>query len=284
MGAPDWRAIVRRSIPGARFVRGAGHRALASAETALSVTFPSDLRNLLGTTNGLTAEDGTRLVWSVAELVSQNRVFRDLARGEAHTYSPFEGLLLFGDEGSGDVFGFHLAAPVQTIVRWDHESDERATFAQDLEQYFRLRGDAASGHRGTTTPLSSDDAPQVVSVWVWSHQSHERFGEYLVAGGSGTVSGDGLPLSRFQADYCLSLADVLRTEQHAIFEPQPTELRRLLEDSHGGEPLAEAISREAAASGHVRAHGAILVYGLRYELRPAREPVDVKYVGFFEFD
>lgn len=284
---PEWREIVRRLVPRARFARGANHRALASAESVLSLTFPSELRGLLSATNGVTAEDGTRLVWSVAELVSQNRVFRELARRDANLYAPFEGLLLFGEEGNGDVFAYQLEAgapAVQTIVQWDHENDDRMAFARDLEDYLRLRGDAASAHRGSSTPSSGEDTPQVVSVWVWSHRSQERISEYLAAGGSGRVSKDGLPASRFQADYCLGMAEVLRTEQHAVFEPRPTELRRLLDGIHGSEPLAAAIAHGAAASGGVRAHGAILVYGLRYELRAAREPRHVRYIGCFEFD
>lgn len=281
-----WRGIARRVVPGVRLARGASGRALVLAEAALEVSLPKALRDLLSASNGLVAADGTWPVWPVAKLVSQNRAFRDPAQFEADLYAPFDRLLLFGGEGNGDLFGFDVALepPTQGIVKWDHETDARTTFAQDLEHYLGLRGgSAAAGVEGVG--LSSQKLPaQVVSVWISSHRSRTAFDAYLAAGGSGKVSKDGLPLSRFQADYGLSLQDALGSEQHAFFASRPTSIRQLLDGVYGGEGLVANVVRRAAATGRAKVQAAILVYGLRYKQRADAEPRNARFLGWFRFD
>ena len=283
MSAPQWREMVRRLVPGARFARGAGRRALDSAESTLSAIIPGDLRGLLSASNGVTAGDDVRLVWPVAEVVDVNQIYRDLGAQKIH--APFDGLLCFGEDGNGDVYAYLLepsAPDAPAIVQWDHETDERRPFARDLEDYLERR--AASADLDPNAPPSDEDTSQVVSVWVWSDGSERRFHEYIEGGGSGRVSEDGLAQSRFQADYGLTLMDALQVTEYSRFMTRPTDVRELLEGFKGGEPLVEAIAGKATGSGQDKAHGVVLLYGLRYELRVTREPAGVKFIGCFDFD
>jgi hypothetical protein len=53
-------------------------------------------------------------------------------------YMPFDHLLFFGDEGSGDQFAFRiLAGGVQSdnVFQWVHENDSRQWFAGDIRDY-----------------------------------------------------------------------------------------------------------------------------------------------------
>ena len=282
-----WREMVRRVVPSARLAQGASLRALTSAESALAVGLPRELRGLLGQTNGVRSGGGTRLIWPVADLVSQNRAFRDPAQSEADLYAPFGSLLLFGEEGNGDLFAYDTAAghsAAVPIVKWDHETDERSPFARDPPHYLRLRADTAAADGAAERGVSADAGRGVVSVWVGSYRTAAEFKAYLAAGGSGVISEDGLPLSRFQADHGLTKDDVLTSEEHTVFVPRPTDAGQLLSGVHGGHGFVPDVIRRAVAAGRARVNAAILVYGLKYVPRKATSQPGVTFVGCFEFD
>lgn len=75
----------------------------------------------------------------------QNLMRTPLRMGEnpdfVDLYMPFDPLLLFGDEGNGDHFGYRILGgkvlPDSFIFEWNHESDDRVWFATDLPDYFR---------------------------------------------------------------------------------------------------------------------------------------------------
>jgi hypothetical protein len=277
-----WRGILRRVVPGARLARGASARALAAARSALSVSLPPELSQLLSETNGVGGDHGVALVFSVADLVSQNRAFREPAELDLELYKPFDSLLFFGAEGNGDLFAYDQAS--STIVRWDHETDERPEVARDLEQYLRARAEAASGDAGAVDRSSADLPGQVVSVWVGQFQSPEAFKAYIELGGSGRTSEDGLPQSPFHAEFGLTLKDALRSTQYVIYVPRPTGIQRLLADQQGAHSFVAEAARLATAAGQAKANAAILLYGISYERRPGVPARELTFVGSFEFE
>ena len=284
---PAWQETITQLVPGAQMRRGASSPALATARSAVSRKLPRELAGLLKETNGVASADGSALIWPVAEIVSQNRVFRDPAQIDAQLYKPFDSLVLFGAAGNGDLFAYDTAAsasPDPPIVRWDHETDERAFYARDLRQYLRLRAGSLPEPTGADRAARAEASAEIVSVWLGTSLSEAEFRAYLAPGGSGAVSADGLPLSRFQADFHLTFRDVARTEEHVVFSSRPTRIARLLEGVRGGHCFVVDAARKAADLGADRATSAILVYGLAYEWQSGSHLPAVTFVGSFEYE
>lgn len=289
-----WRKAVKRLVADAEMARPASARALASIKTDLSQTAPLELRALLLEANGVTAADGVKLIWGIADIVSRNRAFRSREQFDGNLYGPFDSVLLFGEAGNGDLFGYDMGARATKrppIIKWDHETDERDRVASGLEEYLRLRGSDSAGSRKPKRAARRSDAARdsrnVVSVWVGQHTSQAAFRAYLAAGGSGRVTADGLPLSQFQAEFNLSLQDVLQSEEHGVFFPRAQEITRLLHGVHGGHSFIAEAAKKAAALGDVRMTSAVLVYGLRRDAREAKEdpePRGMTFLGSFEFE
>ena len=103
----------------------------------MGVPFPDDLTSLLLETNGVVDDNGADVVWSCEEIISQNAMFRNGDFDEL--YMPFDHLLLFGEDGGGDLYAYAiLAGSVRldfNIYRWDHESDSRCVWAYGLERF-----------------------------------------------------------------------------------------------------------------------------------------------------
>jgi hypothetical protein len=137
MQTKNWRALIGKAFPDARFYIPASAREIGHAEREMGIEFPGDLRQLLLETNGFAANHGAPLVWPVEEIIAQNRHFRT-SREFARLYAPFTDLLFFGAEGNGDQFAYRVeegrvADP--SIHEWDHETDRRIRFAANLEEY-----------------------------------------------------------------------------------------------------------------------------------------------------
>ena len=133
-----WRELVSQLFGDARFRAPATAHEVQEIETTFGVTLPADLRSLLLESNGVAAYYSAPLVWSAAEMIEQNRLFRrnpdfrDL-------YMSFDALLFFGAEGNGDQFAYRiLDGQIREpwIYEWSHESDNREWFAHDLRDYF----------------------------------------------------------------------------------------------------------------------------------------------------
>ena len=133
-----WRELVSGLFDDARFQPPATSGQLQQLEATFGLELPADLRSLLLESNGVAAYYSAPLVWSAAEMIDQNLLFRGNA-GFRELYMPFDSLFFFGAEGNGDQFAYRiLAGQIREswIYEWDHESDNRQWFAHGLKDYF----------------------------------------------------------------------------------------------------------------------------------------------------
>jgi hypothetical protein len=132
-----WKELITRLGIGCNFLAPASVEVIAAAESKLSVNFPSDLRDLLLEANGISRPNGVGLIWTVQRIVEDNAMFR--SNPDFRTlYMPFDDLLFFGDDGSGDQFAFRiLAGQVSDLnmLRWCHENDGREWSARNMRDY-----------------------------------------------------------------------------------------------------------------------------------------------------
>jgi len=134
-----WRELIGSAFTDAKFYIPASDREIGHAEREVGIEFPAELRQLLMETNGASANFSAPLVWSVDEIIAQNRHVRSSA-DFARLYQPFTDLLFFGAEGNGDQFAYRVAegrVSDTTIYEWDHETDARTQFAVGLADYVR---------------------------------------------------------------------------------------------------------------------------------------------------
>ena len=119
----------------AHFREPATSEAIQVAEADLGHPLPSDLRDLLGETDGVEGEYGLGSLWTTQRIGSDNVQFRtDTAF--ADLYMPFEGLVFFADAGNGDQFFVSLRGNKEVYV-WDHEDDSRTWVASTVLDYLR---------------------------------------------------------------------------------------------------------------------------------------------------
>jgi hypothetical protein len=134
-----WRELIGSAFTDAKFYIPASDREIGHAEREVGIEFPAELRQLLMETNGASANYSAPLVWSVDEIIAQNRHVRSSA-DFAKLYQPFTDLFFFGAEGNGDQFAYRVVegrVSETTIYEWDHETDVRDVFAVDLRDYVR---------------------------------------------------------------------------------------------------------------------------------------------------
>jgi SMI1-KNR4 cell-wall len=77
------------------------------------------------------------LIWPVERIIKDNTTFRT-EPGFRKLYMPFDHLLFFGDDGSGDQFAFRILAGAVNdlhVYRWVHENDAREWSASGLHDY-----------------------------------------------------------------------------------------------------------------------------------------------------
>lgn len=137
-----WRELVQRFYPEHLFQAGTGEAAVSQAERRLGHPLPTDLRDLLGESNGVFGAYGLGLVWPISRIVEDNLAFRTNADFR-ELYMPFDSLLFFGDAGNGDQFAFRLVSVLwdKDIYAWNHEDDSRTWVAPDLAQYLEWWAD-----------------------------------------------------------------------------------------------------------------------------------------------
>jgi hypothetical protein len=92
-----WRELVSQLFGDARFRASATAHELQEIETTFGVTLPADLRSLLLESNGVAAYYSAPLVWSAAEMIEQNLLFRR-SPDFRDLYMPFDALFFFGAE------------------------------------------------------------------------------------------------------------------------------------------------------------------------------------------
>jgi cell wall assembly regulator SMI1 len=135
-----WRELIGRLYGDAEFAGPASDEEIDRIERRLGHQVPDELRGLLRQCDGVRAEYGSGLVWSVQEIIEENAEFRRSA-DFAELYEPFDELMFMGDNGGGDQFAFVRAAagrPGDVFV-WDHETDERTKVAESLKDYLERR-------------------------------------------------------------------------------------------------------------------------------------------------
>ncbi|MGE5772148.1 MAG: SMI1/KNR4 family protein [Hyphomicrobiales bacterium] len=120
---------------------GASESELVSAEDALGVRFPKQLRNCLLETDGMDDEYGFAIIWPLERIVRDNQQFRNNADFK-ELYMPFDCLLFFADAGDGDQFAFPIQAGEirrDDVFVWNHEDDSRSWVAPSLVKYVEWR-------------------------------------------------------------------------------------------------------------------------------------------------
>jgi cell wall assembly regulator SMI1 len=140
-----WKDMIRALYEDAEFAPAASDTEIDQVEGRLGQTVPNELRDLLRHANGVHAECGAGLVWSVKEIIDLNTQFRQGAE-IAELYMSFEQLMFFGDNGGGDQFAYvRLPSGQNTgVYVWDHETDDRKWVASSLTDYLQRRA-AAEG-------------------------------------------------------------------------------------------------------------------------------------------
>jgi hypothetical protein len=132
-----WRERITSYCSSAGYSPGCSISVLDAAERDLGVQLPPDLRAVLTESDGVLGEYKSGLIWPLARIVEDNRLFRTNPDFR-DLYMPFGHLLFFADAGNGDQFAFPIQG--ETIQRpdifvWDHESDSRTWVAPSLERY-----------------------------------------------------------------------------------------------------------------------------------------------------
>jgi hypothetical protein len=132
-----WKELIDRLGKGCKFLDPTNFDAIRQAEGKLSIIFPADLRYLLLEANGIGGPGGNGLIWNLDRIVKDNSEFRSYPDFRT-LYMPFDHLLFFGDDGSGDQFAFRILAGTvneQGVFRWCHENDAREWFAGGMGDY-----------------------------------------------------------------------------------------------------------------------------------------------------
>jgi len=142
----NWKKTVTMHDSDAEFAPPSDEVTIAEAEKVLNVEFPSDLRSFFLEAGGLVADYGCEVIWKISDIVNRNKEFRDTVSFR-ELYMPFDHLLFFGDDGSGDQFAIAIQADgfvhKPDVYRWEHETDARSWFASGLSQFLEKRLAAA---------------------------------------------------------------------------------------------------------------------------------------------
>jgi hypothetical protein len=126
----------------AEFGPRASEAQIAAVESRMRVKIPKALRSLLKEADGVIADYGSDMIWSLEKIETENTKFRSF-KGFRDLYMPFTSLLFIGADGGGDQFAYPIHADglihKHDVFRWEHESDARSWFAGDLESYILKR-------------------------------------------------------------------------------------------------------------------------------------------------
>ncbi|MFD3430459.1 SMI1/KNR4 family protein [Nocardia fluminea] len=95
-----WSDLIGGLYADAEFAPPASDTEIDQIEGQLGQPVPNELRDLLRHANGVQAEWGSGLVWTVQEIIDQNIEFRRDAEF-AELYMSFDQLMFFGDNGGG---------------------------------------------------------------------------------------------------------------------------------------------------------------------------------------
>jgi hypothetical protein len=124
----DWKRLAQTAS--LRLVPPPAHEVTAGAERHVGSQLSASLTDLYLHTDGLVDEWGYAYVLPLAELIEQNRSFR---QAFTDLYMSFDDLILFGQLGNGDMMFQPVVPPRnENVFVWDHEDDSRTWFAKDV--------------------------------------------------------------------------------------------------------------------------------------------------------
>ncbi|MGH3310380.1 MAG: SMI1/KNR4 family protein, partial [Streptomyces sp.] len=129
-----WRDLVQSFGVPVVFGQPTPQGSIESTESRLEQSLPEEIRSLLIEMNGLTGRYGIDIAWTAERIAQDNEAFR-ITPTFAELYSPFNSLIFFGDNGSGDQFAYQSNPPRPDILVWDHETDKRKIVAPSLRAY-----------------------------------------------------------------------------------------------------------------------------------------------------
>lgn len=134
-----WKELIQNLTKISKFRSSVDRFDISKAETALGVSLPNSLTDLLAETDGVEGEYSLGLIWPIKKIVNDNLSFRrnpDFGK----LYMSFDNLLFFADAGNGDQFAFTILSGVirrpDTFI-WNHEDDSRTWVAPSLQQYLK---------------------------------------------------------------------------------------------------------------------------------------------------
>lgn len=131
-----WRELIQSLDPTATLLPAATSSQIANVKSALGITLPESLKNLLYESNGVLGKYGISLLWSTEEIIQRNWEMRTPAI-RAH-YLPFEHFLFFTGAGNGDQFAFGIIEgeiKFERVFAWNHEDDSRVCVAWSLKDF-----------------------------------------------------------------------------------------------------------------------------------------------------
>ena len=134
-----WIEFIRGISDDFECTQGAAEQALTQAESALGLTLPSELRELLRETNGIEERSAyLSFILPIERIERDNLEMRQSAA--LSLYMPFDNLLFFADAGNGDLFGFPISRNGtigKEIFVWNHEDDSRSWCAPSLKTFIQ---------------------------------------------------------------------------------------------------------------------------------------------------
>src|SRR5262245_55562311 len=132
-----WRDFIGKLSTDIKFHSPATLNEIAEVESALEISLPNGLRDLLQESNSVEGSYSLGLIWDTKRIKRDNLSFRRSSDFK-DLYMPFDHLLFFADAGNGDQFAFAiLNKEIRTpdIFVWNHENDSREWIAPSLEKY-----------------------------------------------------------------------------------------------------------------------------------------------------
>ncbi len=132
-----WRKKIEQLGIGNRLLTPAKKESLQDLTTALNVSLPQELYDLLEETGGVLGVHGERIL-PPDEIANCNLELRADSDYD-DLYMPFDHMLIFASAGSGDLFFYPIQGDGRInrgdVFVWHHETDSRQWVAANLDQF-----------------------------------------------------------------------------------------------------------------------------------------------------
>jgi hypothetical protein len=141
-----WKELIQNLWLDASFYPSAAAKDILTAESQLGLLFPTELKELLGETDGVNASHSTSYIFRTSPqanpydcFVEQNSTMRSTP-DFAELYAPFDNILFIGADGGGGLFGYEIkdSQCTSNIIYWEHEDDSRIRISTSgIEGYLK---------------------------------------------------------------------------------------------------------------------------------------------------